>query len=241
MQNPQNIVSIHQPAYLPWLGYFNKIALSDTFVVLDTVQFEKNSFINRNKINSPNGPIWLSVPVLTKGKFGNNLIKDLKINNNEHWQKKHWKSISLNYSNAPFFKDYNLFFEEVYSKRWEDINTLCMEVTSYLCKELGIKTKILLASELEGLTGAKAELILNICKKLGAKTYISGVFGREYLNSQLFKDSSINLIYQSYRHPPYRQLNKAFVPNLSIIDLLFNYGKESFNIMMEKNHVEDFK
>jgi len=226
------IVSIHQPAYLPWLGYFHKLALSDVFVVLDKTQFEKNSFINRNKIKTAQGWMWLTVPVETAGKFKNNMLTETKIINRVPWAKKHWKSIELNYSKAPFFNEYADEIKEFYKKEWTYLTDLCYEMLKYFVKTLGITTTLVLSSEMKNVEGFKTDLVINICKELGATTYISGVMGRDYLNEEKFRNENIKLVYQNYKHPRYTQLFGKFEPYMSIIDLLFNYGPESLNIIM---------
>jgi hypothetical protein len=229
------IVSIHQPNYLPWLAYFHKIAIADTFVILDNVPFEKNSFINRNQIKTAQEWSWLTVPVLTKGKFGS-LICDVEVNNKVNWRKKHRESIFQNYTRAAYFKSYAPFFEEVYAREWKLLSELNNRFILYVAKALGLNTMILVASQdLPKVDGRKGELILNICKSLGADVYFSGRMGRDYLNTSLFSEKGIQVHFQDYLHPDYTQLNQPFAPNLSIIDLLFNYGNGSLDKLMEGN------
>ncbi len=226
------IVSIHQPCYLPWLGYFDKIARSDIHVVLDTVQFEKNSFTNRNKIKTSQGWCWLTVPVMTKGKYGRLSLTTLHIDNTQNWQSKHFKSIIMNYKNAPFFDRYieslKSFYEE---KHWTFLGKLNIEMLKYFLSILGINTKIVMASSIKP-DGKKSDLILNICRNFGATEYISGELGRNYLNEESFTDAGINVFYQEYHHPVYHQLFEEFQPYMAIIDLLMNCGDESKNILM---------
>ena len=152
------ILSINQPAYLPWLGYFHRICISDLHIVLDHVQFEKNSYVNRNKIINGNEWRWLTIPVQTKGKFGKLNINGLKINNNINWKKKHWVSIQNNYSKTSYFHHYADFFEYVYSKEWMYLADICKEVTNYLLQQLGINTEIKYSSEMTA-EGKKNDLI----------------------------------------------------------------------------------
>ena len=137
------IVSINQPAYLPWLGYFDRIASSDLHMVLDHVQFEKNSVTNRNKLRMPQGWSWLTVPLLTKGRFGELPISDLEINNSIPWAKKHWKSLQANYTRAPFFDQHARFFEGIYQESWVYLFPLTQEINRYIMQTLGIRTKII--------------------------------------------------------------------------------------------------
>ena len=122
------IVSINQPGYLPWLGYFHRIAISDLHVVLDQVQFEKNSVTNRNKIKTPTGWNWLTVPVKTKGKFGALSINNIEIDNTKDWAQKHWKTICQNYSKSPYFKEYSEGFEKIYESKWERLIDLRVKI-----------------------------------------------------------------------------------------------------------------
>jgi hypothetical protein len=224
------IVSIHQPNFLPWLGYFHKLAESDIHVILDNVQFEKNSFINRNRLKIPSGWMWLTVPVLTKGKFGKNPINEVIIDSKSRWQEKMWKSIWLNYSRAPFFK---LYFEplgEILKTPHEKLVDLNLSLQHFLLKALSLEIKLIRASELK-VEEKKSDLVLAICEKLGATIYFSGSLGQGYLEEDKFKDKGIKVIYQDYRHPVYHQLGGEFVSHLSIIDLLFNLGPESLDIL----------
>jgi len=231
-ESSQKAISIHQPAYLPWLGYFHKIAMADEFVVLDMTQFEKNSYINRNKILTPNGAIWLTVPIETKGIFKNNFLTETKISNLTSWQKKHWRSIEQNYNKAPFFKEYSDELKKFYRKKYTRINTLCWDMLTYFTTKLGIKTKLIRSSELSNINGEKTSLIINICQQLGAKTYISGKLGKNYLDIKQFDKISIDLIYQKYQHPKYKQIKSNFISNLCILDLLFNVGPQSLDVIM---------
>lgn len=226
-------VSIHQPGYLPWLGYFEKIASADMHVFLDTVQFEKNSFDNRNRIRSHTGSIWLTVPVITRGKFGENYLNEAELDVKQPWQNKHWKTLSLNYAKAPYFSKYADFFEETYNNEWKTLLKLNLHLTRYLLNQLGINTELVMASEL-AVDGKKSDLVLNICKKLEATTYLSGALGKDYLEIENFENNDIEVVFQQYLHPEYKQMFPGFVSHLSIVDLLFNHGPESLNILMNK-------
>ena len=226
------ILSINQPAYLPWLGYFHRIAVSDCHIVLDHVQFEKNSYVNRNHIRTANGSAWLTVPVKTKGRFGELPINSLEINTEAKWQVKHWRSIQQNYSKAPFFQEHAPFFEAIYKQRWRYVVDLNREITLYLLDAFGIKTPLMYSSQMAP-EGAKDELVLNLCKKVGASTYLSGALGRNYLREELFTRGQIAVLYQNYQHPCYSQrYGSAFEPYMAAIDLLFNHGPASYDILM---------
>ena len=227
-------LSAHQPAYLPWLGYLHKIAVSDEFVILDHVQFEKNSFINRNRIKTPNGPLWLTVPVHLDGHTGKT-ISDILIDNTTGWREKHWKSILLNYKKAPFFNQYSSFLEDMYRKDWVDITSLTTHFLTYILNDLGIKTKILRQSEIS--TGSKKqELILELCKRQKADVFIFGELGSNYANDRLFKSQGIEIVFQKFHHQNYSQLWGDFIPNLSCLDSLLNIGpKATYNAIFQKN------
>ncbi|MCM8819267.1 MAG: WbqC family protein [Candidatus Omnitrophica bacterium] len=226
------IVSVHQPQYLPWLGYFHKIANSDCFVFLDCVQYKKREFQNRNRIRTKDGWVWLTVPVISKDKE-NQLICQVKINNDFPWQRKHLNSIKLSYKEAPYFFSYIGFFEEVYSKKWLNLIDLNLAIINFLLEKFSIKTPIKFLSQLN-IKSTKTERIIEICKSLGADTYLSGIGGKDYLDEELFKKNNIKLIYQEFKHPIYRQCYSPFISQLSAIDLLFNCGDGSIKILLGK-------
>ncbi len=224
------IVAIHQPNYLPWLGYFYKIAHCDTFVFLDNVQYSKGGFANRNRIKTPQGESWLTVDVLTKNRQGQ-LIKDVEINNNAAWGSNHRKSLVQNYSCAPYFGKYSPYFSAVFRAKWEKLADMSIALAAITCRILGInKVKFVLASEL-GTTGESTQLLLNICQAVGADTYLSGPSGREYMDESLFTANGIGLTYTDFKHPVYAQLYGDFIPDMSIVDLLFNEGEKSLEIL----------
>ncbi|MDG6219987.1 MAG: WbqC family protein [Candidatus Thermoplasmatota archaeon] len=224
------ILSGQQPNFLPWIGYFHKVAVSDKHVIVDSVQYNKKHVTNRNRIKTPDGPVYLTVPVLTKGKFEQN-INEVKINNDEPWKKKHWKAISFFYGKAPYFKDYKDFFEETYLKKeWIFLSELNMALLEYLFGALQIRTKIHIASH-ENITGQKNDLIVNLTKGLDCDTYLSGRGAIKYIDEQYLMSNGVNHIFQSFKHPVYSQLWGDFTPNMSVIDLLFNTGPEAGKII----------
>lgn len=211
-------ISIHQPAYLPWLGYFDKILRSDIFVFLDCVQYEKNSFINRNKIKSKEGGMWLTVPVLSKGHLDSSLL-ETRIDQTKNWKKKHLQSIEMNYGKAPRFQKQNLL--DLFRWNGELISDLCFEQLKFWFKEIGYQPEIIRASNL-AIEGAKSNLILKICEELNATHYISGSQGREYIDEKEFQLKKVEVVYQSYTGPSYSQLHGEFIPNLSVLDAWMN-------------------
>ena len=219
-------VSINQPAYLPWLGYFDRINTADLHIVLDHVQFEKNSFVNRNKILTNNGAIWLTVPLETHGKFKNLPIHQVNIDNSQPWAKKHLASIQQNYSKALFFEDYFPTLSTIYDKEWKNLSQLMRATNSHIIDWLGIDTPIIYSSDLD-ITGTGSELILNLCTQVEATTYLSGALGRDYLKCETFDEAGIKIMFQDYQHPTYQQKFEEFVPYMCILDLLFNCGENS--------------
>ncbi|HEY9746184.1 MAG TPA: WbqC family protein [Oculatellaceae cyanobacterium] len=226
------IVSVHQPAYLPWLGYFDKIIRSDVFVYLDTVQFEKNSFINRNRIKTVQGVAWLTVPVKIKGHFDKTL-QEIEIDNTQDWKKKHLRSIYFNYKKAPRFEVCYPKLEALYAKDYLLLSELCWEHLRFWLRELKINTTLVRASELP-VSGKGSDLILSLCQHLGAKTYISGCLGRNYLQQKDFHDAGIAVEYQDYRCFPYPQLWGGFLSHLCIVDFWMN-SDEYWRIANQSN------
>jgi len=215
------IVSIHQPAYLPWLGYFNRIKKSDIFVFLDNVQFEKNSFINRNKVKTANGPVWLTVPVKLK-RHTQSTIKDTLVDSSTDWREKHLKTIYYAYKKAPRFKEKYGKLEMLYSMPFATVSSLCYHHLLWWLGELGILTRVCRVSDISIPLGKKSDLVLDICKYLGADYYLSGPMGRDYLNEGKFSDSKIKVIYHEFKHPIYPQLWGDFMPNMGVIDWWMN-------------------
>jgi hypothetical protein len=222
------IVSIHQPQFMPWLGYFDKIVKSDIFVFLDTVQFKKNEFQNRNKIKTAQGWMWLTVPVLYKYPEH---IDEVKINNKVDWRKKHLRALEINYHKAPYCHELFPSIEGFYAGDTESLSDVNRESVLVLLGALGAHKETKVASELGNFPEEPSERLAAICKSLGGNTYLSGAGGREYLNLDPFHTKEITVIFQEFKHPVYRQLYGDFVPNLSLLDLLFNYGPDSLNVL----------
>jgi len=233
-------VSIHQPEHLPWLGFYDKIDQCDMFILLDNVPFSKDYFQNRNKIRVSDGWSWLTVPVYTKGKYGQ-LINEVKIVNTQPWSRKCWKSIDAAYKRSPFWGEYSAFFKELYETRWVYLSDLNIKIIDFIISCFGIDVTIELASDL-GVEGTKSDLILNICKKVGATEYFSGKYGESYLSESSFNLEGIKITYQQYSHPKYLQQYSPFIPNMSAIDLLFTYGPNSLSVIREHRstaHAQD--
>jgi len=214
------ILTGHQPAYLPWLGYFDKIARSDVYIYVDSVQFEKKSFIHRNSIKSNNGIELLIVPVLTKG-HREKTIADMEINNSQNWSRKHLNAIYLNYKKAPFFKSIYPKIEQLYKEKYNLLSDLCFNQLVFWLDELNISTKIIKSSSLD-ITSSKSDFVYDLCVSQNADVYLSGMFGKDYLEKEKFEKDKIKLLFQDYQYPIYPQLWGDFIPNLSILDYCMN-------------------
>jgi len=224
------IIAIHQPNYIPWCGYFHKMMSSDLFVILDDVTFSKTAITNKNKIKTSTGPGLLSVPLSNK----KGLIKDVTIFKEEKWAKKHWISLQRNYARAPFWKQYQHLFLPIFENpddKLADFNLRLIEVIRTL---LEIDTPIIRSSEIQGASGLKGDKIINICKALQAPIYLSGTGAKAYNDEKQFEENQIRLVYQEFKHPSYPQLWGDFIPNLSVLDLLFNCGPKSKELLTKQ-------
>lgn len=219
---------IMQPTYLPWMGYFDLMDQSDVFVLLDSVQFSKQSWHQRNKIKSNSGELLLTIPIVREFP---SLIKDVKINNSHQWRGKHLKSIEQNYGKAEYFNRYIGFLREIYSREHFRLSDFTIPIILWIKDVLGVKCEIVRSSEI-GAGGSKVDLIVDICRRLGADGYISPLGSKEYIDeNNVFKKEKIKLAYHNYIHPEYRQLWGDFIPYLSVIDLIFNEGGNSLEII----------
>ncbi len=222
-------VAIHQPQYLPWLGYFDKLDRADQFVILDDVQFKKNDWQNRNRIKTASGWQWLTVPVLHRFP---QRISEVRIDGAAPWGRKHWRALLANYGGAPAFAPHRSFFESLYARDWQLLVELSLAALGYLVDALGITTKLVLASALDLPAPADASVRLAaICRALGADTYLSGAGGRDYLDLAPFDRAGVRVVFQAFACPVYPQRFGAFEANLSIVDLLFNCGAQSLTVL----------
>jgi hypothetical protein len=218
------IVAIHQPQYLPWLGYFDKINKADVFCYLDNVQYKKNEWQNRNRIKTARDWQWITVPVLYRFP---QKINEVKINNTVQWKKKHLQALITNYSKAPFFKEYINFFKSIYSKDWEFLSELNICLIDNIREMLSVKKgKTVFASDLH-LSADPTDRLIDICKSVGGDIYLSGQDGARYMNLERFKERGVDVIVQNFKHPVYSQLYGSFQSHLSVVDLLFNCGPDS--------------
>jgi len=231
------ILTAHQPTYLPWLGLFHKIYLADKFIWMDFVQYLKQDWNNRNRVKTANGPLYLTVPVKTDG-YIDKPISQIQIDNSHNWRNKHLKTLQAAYGRAAYFKRYMGFFEDVYHKRWDGLVELNAFMLRYFLEELGITTEVVWDSS-HKYRGKKSELVLDMCLQEEATAYVFGGQGRNYADEQAFHSHGVKTVFQSYSDPIYTQLHGEFVSSMSIVDLLFNEGPRSREILLSGNLGKD--
>jgi hypothetical protein len=219
---------INQPNYIPWRGYFHQIRKADIFVFYDDVQYDKHGWRNRNRVKTPNGPVWLSIPVRNKGVVENRIaINEIAIDWTKDWARKHWMTIQQSYGKAPFFSDYASELEAFYANRYELLADLTIDLTIAIASKLGItKTKFIRSSTLKA-PGTKTDRLLGILKSVEATHYISGPAARDYLDEAMLSREGISLEYMVYDYPSYPQLYPPYDPNVTILDLLFMMGNNA--------------
>ena len=223
------LVAIHQPEHMPWLGFFEKLMRADVFVLLDDVQFSKGDFQNRNRVKGREGAQWLTVPVAHG--FGQR-INEVETAG-DAWRAKHWKTLRSCYARAAHFEEFAGAFEEFYARPWPRLSELNVEAIRLLARSFGVGKEFVFSSAL-GAVGRKSELVLNVCKAVGATRYYSGRAGGAYLDAEAFGREGIEIVVQEFGHPVYEQLfmkEQGFVPNLSAVDLLFNRGAEGLKLI----------
>lgn len=225
-------VTIHQPEFAPWLGFFHKASLADTVILLDDVQFRKNYFQNRNRIRLANGPSWITVPVKNSGL--NTPINEIEI----AWDAKpEWASgvldkIKQTYIKAPFFKTVFAELSAHFTNQPRRLVDLNIPVIQWMAKFFGIQASFTLSSTM-GVTGTSSERILELCKKSKATTYVSGISGKDYLDLESFRAAGIVVEFQNFHHPIYEQLQPEFLPQISGIEALLLFGMEASCLIRE--------
>ncbi len=224
------VVAIHQPQFFPWLGYFHKLDRCDVFCLLDTVQYKKNEFQNRNRIKTAQGLQWLTVPVTYRFP---QRIHEVTVNQTVNWQRKHLQTLKTNYSKAPYFGTHIARFEEFYQQPYEllaEVNVACIRL---LMELLGLKRELVLASSLQVGAQDPTLRLVEICQALEGDCYLSGRDGANYMDLDTFRGHQIEVVFQDFNHPEYPQCYGPFEPELSVVDLLFNCGPESLTIIRE--------
>ncbi len=227
-------VAILQSNYIPWKGYFDLINMVDEFILYDDMQYTKRDWRNRNKIQTPQGLKWLSIPVEVKGKYFQKII-ETKISDKD-WAKKHWQNIKNNYSKAKYFKDYKNVFEELYLTCEEDyLSQINYKFIVAICEMLNITTKIRWSSEFELIDG-QTEKLIGICKECDANVYISGPAAKDYFSVELAKKENMKIEWVDYSgYKEYKQLFLPFEHGVSILDLIFNEGSNARSFMKSFN------
>jgi hypothetical protein len=218
-------IAILQSNYIPWKGYFDIIHDVDLFVFYDDVQYTKNDWRNRNRIKTPGGLLWLTIPT---GSALDRRVCDVRLSD-AHWAQKHWKSLRQFYSSAPYFKHYEPFFKEIYlGSRWETLSELNHYMIRSIARDiLGIETQFADSRDFR-MEGARLDRLMNLIESIGAESYVSGPSARSYIDENRFVASGIELIYKSYAgYPEYPQLHPPFEHAVSIVDLLFNAGPDA--------------
>jgi len=222
-------VAIHQPQYLPWLGYLDKLDRADVFVLLDTVQFKKNEWQNRNRIRTAQGWQYLTVPVLHE--FPQRL-DSVRINNQADWRRKHAQALETHYGKAPYYGRYAPVFQELLARDWERLALLSEAVLAALAEAFGIMTPIVKAGRFEA-REEQTGRIVDLCKAVGADCYLAGAGGRSYMKLEDFQAAGIAVEFQDFVSPEYPQVYRPFIAGLSAVDLLFNCGGEGFRYVRE--------
>ena len=229
-------VAIVQSCYIPWKGYFDLIRSMDHFVLYDAVQFTKRDWRSRNKIKTPQGPLWLSIPISVKGKYHQSILESM-VSSNE-WADSHWKSILYNYKKAPHFNDYCDRFNQLYiqNKQEPSLSKINLNFITAICDMLNIKTPISLSTPLkEGLD--KTEQLIYQCQEVGATHYVSGPAAKNYIQQEKFQAANIELSYFEYpKYPVYPQSYGEFTHEVSVIDLLFHTGQHAMNYIAGIEH-----
>jgi len=219
-------IAILQSNYIPWKGYFDLIAAVDEFIIFDDMQYTRRDWRNRNQIKTPNGSQWLTVPVLVKGKF-NQKIKDTEIDGSK-WTLMHWKSLSQNYRRASYFDEIAAWLEPLYLvESYRSLSQLNRRFMEAICDYLGIRTRMTNSWDYDLIDG-KTERLAGLCKQAGGAEYISGPSARGYIDESVFTDHDIKLSWFDYSdYPEYPQQWGEFTHQVTILDLLFNCGKDA--------------
>src|SRR4051812_36707892 len=226
------ILAAHQPCFVPWLGYFHKIAHADCFVVLDHVQYEKQNYQNRNRMKLPNGVGWVTVPVENRALDERICDKRVTYDGAGDWPRRLWRTIEQAYARAPWFNHYAPALRDALEPRWNLLVDLDLHLLELCLDWLSIRTPRILSSSL-GLTEKKSELIAELCARTGANVYLAGAGGsRDYLDVPMLAARGVEVRWQAFTHPTYPQQHGAFASHLSVLDLLFNCGPDSRAILL---------
>ena len=232
------IVTMHQPNYLPWLGLFSRIKHADCFVIAEVIKYTNHSVTNRNKVRTNTGWSYLTIPLSSKNSGLK--ICDVLLSRDKKWLEDHWRTIQHNYTKADFFGLYRDFFKELYQKDFQYLWQINEEIILYLLKCFDINVEVVKGSELNiDPELEKTDLLIALLKSVGADIYLSGPSGRNYLEFDKFQQNNIGLKFFKFQHPVYKQRYPGFEPNMAAIDLLFNVGPQSAEIIKASGAIED--
>jgi len=224
------LLAAHQPNYLPWLGLFHKVGQADVWVVADDVQYTKHGLINRNRIRTATGWQWLTVPVRTRDR-GLQSIRQIEIAADPNWRRKHWQTLQWNYHQTPYYADHADFFGDVYSRAWHHLIDLNLELCTYLLRQFDIEVEIHRSSTLE-LSSDRNQRLIDMVRACNCDAYLAGGGGsKNYLDEALFRRAEIACRFDSFTHPTYPQTFPGFEPSMTALDLLFNCGPASREIL----------
>jgi hypothetical protein len=232
------IVAIHQPHFLPWLGYLDRMQKADLFILLDHVQFERQNYQNRVQVKTGEGSRWITVPV--QHVWPEQPIVHKIIDNQRdgrlRWGRKAYLTMQYAYQGAPFFNIYAPELKGIFDTRWDRLIDLNLALTDMMRKAFGITTRMVRSSQLD-ISGQKSDLVLNLCRAVGADTFLGGLGGsQEYLDVDAFQKEGIRVIWQEFSHPTYVQHPRPerFIKGLSALDMMFAVGPECGNILRER-------
>lgn len=228
-------VTIHQPQFLPWLGYLDKIDQADLFVVLDSVQFKKNEWQNRNRIRTAQGWQWLTVPV--RHRFGQRL-DEVRINGDVDWRAKHLRALEMHYQKAPFARRYLEGLRGVYAQPWSHLADLNLAVLRWLLDAFGIKTPVRRSADMPYLREDPTDRLIDICRTVAATHYLAGAGATQYMDLARFQASGVQLEMQAFHHPVYPQCYDPFVPGMAAVDLLLLCGESALPRLREAREEE---
>jgi WbqC-like protein family len=231
------IVGIHQPNYIPGLSYFAKIVACDVFILLDSVQFTKGNWTNRNRIKSGNGETMLSIPVRSKGKCFQNINKVI-ICNRSAWKKKHLKSIEQNYRKSNYFSEYFSLIKEIYLYDTDKLYEFNIHVIKKLCEIMGIKCEFFQSSIMKVQDFKNTDLLVDLVQQAGGEIYLSGAGGKNYIDEDKFLRANLELRLIRFDPIHYTQKYGEFLSNLSVLDLIMNEGPNSLNILKKSVRIE---
>tara|TARA_B100001971_G_C18218108_1_gene555243 strand:- start:406 stop:1146 length:741 start_codon:yes stop_codon:yes gene_type:complete len=230
MNKKKKIIAILQPGFLPWLGFFEQMEVADIFVYLDDVQYTKQDWRNRNYIKANGAKTLLTVPV---GKVpSDTMLRDVNISKDPKWANKHINLIQNAYRKSAFFGEVFDGLKSIYQKPTDDLVSFDLELTEYLCQHMGVSTPISFASNAPKTTDDKNLRLIEICKFFDADVFYDGKAAKDFIDIGLFKKSGIDVIFQDYQHPEYTQLGDKFIPYMSALDLVFNEGPSSLDIIL---------